>query len=443
MMLITRFRSRWGRNLLTILAIAISFAMLLSLTSIALGLDRESDARLRESPRDIVISSTGLTPSIENSHIRSEQIASDPNVSASMPLLTILGTLSFDVDTAQGAPSPDPDGMNDGSSISTETMGVVGLIPDQAKGFMNDEMELFIRSDVLKFNGWFQESGDPFFLSNYTDGWTGEMIIDRTVMEESDLSIGDPVHYIGDDGNITASFLIVGTLETSLAGGGLTANIIGGIAVVHLSELQFASDNHYRETPEGPLIDLSTAIYVDLEKELLTSDQQRQVTNEMARDFQGLDVTNKESRLYRIEEEVLILEVFSISVAVSSLSIGVLFLSSIMIIDVEERRPGIAIMRSIGISRRTIFLQIMRDSLLLASLGSLLGIIPGYFGSMGIDAYLKDLYGLRVGFAQFDIALVIGSLAYVFVLVIVFSLAPAFRATTMVPKAGMAFHYNR
>lgn len=428
---------------MTVMAIAVSFAMLLSLTSISLGLHRESEERLKESPRDIVISSTGLVPSIEGSHRASRELREDENISAAMPLLTILGSLSFGSAGEGSGPWADPSEGVEGKPLNMCTVGMVGLVPDLTSDFLNEDNELFVRSDILRFDGWFEREGDPFYDGNYSSGWTGEILLDRTLMEENSLSIGDLVYYCGVDGNIRSSFMVGGVVETSLAGSGLSSDLVSGIAVMHLSELQYASENHIVDTPEGPMTDLSTAIYIDLEKDILSPSEQKEVARDISRDFSGLEVTNRESRLYRIEEEVLLLEIFSVSVALSSIFIGVLFLSSIMIIEVEERSSDISIMRSIGISRRTIFLQIVKDSLLLAFFGALFGVLPGYFGSKGIDAYLGDLYGLNIDLSHFEPLLVFGAVLYLFLLVLVFSLVPAFRATTMVPKKGMASHYNR
>jgi putative ABC transport system permease protein len=147
--------------------------------------------------------------------------------------------------------------------------------------------------------------------------------------------------------------------------------------------------------------------------------------------------------LYRIDEEVLVLEVFAVSVAIASISIGVLFLSSIMIVDVEDRRTDISIMRAIGISRRTIFLQTVKDSLILSSIGGIIGLVPGWIGASILDAYLRNLYGLDIEFASFELLVVLASFIYLFILVSIFSLVPAIRATTILPRSGLLGFMNR
>jgi hypothetical protein len=415
--------------------------MLLSLSSISLGLHRASEEKLGESPRDIVVSSHGLNPSIEDSHHLANDLGSDENYSAVMPILTVLGKLVLD--GSGGQPIPVGTDISQLVQPSIHTVGMVGIIPDLAENFMDDERELFIRSDLLKFRDWFEQGADPFYESGYIEGWTGEMLLDRTMMEEYGLEKGDRVYHLNGSGKVTSFFTITGGIDTSLVGSGLTSELLGGIAVVHLGELQFATENHRIAGPDGIREDLSTALYLDIVEDMRSTENQRILTLELESMFPGLDVTSKENRLYRIDEEVLVLEVFSVSVAAASISIGILFLSSIMIIDVEDRRSDISIMRAIGISRRTIFLQTVMDSMILSAGGALIGIIPGYFGSRMLDGYLRELYGVDIQFASFEISIMIASAVYLFILVALFSLIPAVRATTIMPKSGMMRHYNR
>jgi ABC-type antimicrobial peptide transport system permease subunit len=436
-----RLRRRWARNLLTVLAIMISFSMLLSLTSISLGLHRASEERLSDSPRDVVVSSLGLDPNIEDSHETALELKHSDELGSVMPLLTVLGKLAFVDDGPLDLKIGDRIGNNE--DTQTRTVGMVGVVPDMARDFMGDGNELFIRSDLLRFQGWFQEGGDPFYESNYIGNWTGELLLDNNLLDEYGFEIGDTVYQINGSGFISAIYVIVGGIDTSLVGTGLTAELIGGIAMVHLGELQFATQNHEIMTPEGIRHDLATAYYIDIDPSRSSSIEKREVYLELEERFPGLEVTTKENRLYRIDEEVLVLEVFAISVAAASISIGVLFLSSIMIIDVEDRRTDISIMRAIGISRKTIFLQTVRDSLVLSGIGAVVGLVPGGIGASTLDHYLRDLYGVNIEFASFEPIVVLASFIYLLILVLVFSLVPAIRATTILPRSGLSGFMNR
>ena len=425
-----RLLRRWGRNSLTVLAIAISFAMLVAMSSVAWGIHYSAEEKLRDPPRDLVVSSLGLDPMIEKGHSRSTEMEKDENnFSKVMPLLTIMGKMEIPIETHGESWSDPPEEMEaEGDQIN---VGAVGLVPGQAEEFMDDEGRLMIRSDRLEFEGWFSDPGDPFYESNYTTGWTGEILLDEVLMDEKDLEIGDSIRYVDGSGMVRSSYVIKGTVMTSLLGSGLSSDIVGGICVFRLAELQYSSGNHLDKIPgeEGDYNyreDLCTAIYIDLAEDRLDSKERKELEMDLQRSFPGLKVSTDETRLYRIEEEALILEVFSFSVGFSALLVGLLFLSAIMIMDVEERKGELAIMKAIGVSGSSIFKQIILDSFILAGLGAVLGMIPGIFGSHLIDIYLRDLYGVDVVFARTTPGLVVAILIFLSVNILIFSIIPAY-----------------
>ena len=125
--------------------------------------------------------------------------------------------------------------------------------------------------------------------------------------------------------------------------------------MIHLAELQYLTNNHIVSGSGGERRDLSTAIYLDIQNERSDASTQKEIAVDLERSFPGLQVTTKERRLYRIEDEILILKSFSIGVGATTVMIGLFFLSSVMLIGVEERRKEIGILRAMGISRSSIF----------------------------------------------------------------------------------------
>ncbi len=439
-MIILKPHRRVWRNALSMFSIAISFGMLLSLISVAWGLGEAAEDRSKGQPRDMVISSLGIVPTIENSHIRSQELKNDEgNFSAAMPVLTMLGRLAFPKEDAGLTPSMDlsmedtPQGDLEGS----ETVGLVGLVPDLAKDFMGEDDTLFIRTELLKMNGWFNVGSDPFYESDYKQGWTGEIIVDQEMAKRYDLDIGSPVYYINSSGKISASFVLVSTFDTFLMGEGLSSDIIGGIAMIHLAELQYLTNNHIISGPGGERRDLSTAIYLDIQNERSDASTQKEIAIDLERSFPGLQVTTKERRLYRIEDEILILKSFSIGVGATTVMIGLFFLSSVMLIGVEERRKDIGILRAMGISRLSIFQWILSETLIIAILGSVVGLIPGYVGSHYLDIYLRGLYGVELEFTYMSPTIIVICFCFLIVTALIFSLIPGYRAASVDPVKFM------
>ncbi len=430
-----RFMKRWKRNLLTVLALSISFLMVLSLSSLSRGMDRAAAGASGSTPRDIVIASSGYAPSIEGAHSKSLGLLSDTrNVTAAMPVLTLIGRLGFptsDLKASLRGASPSPLKVCDGSYFS-ESTGMVGLVPGLARSFIRDG-SLVIRSERMGLEGYFEEDGSPFHDSNYTTGWTGELMVDETLVRSHSLEIGDPVLYISPDGRVLDAFRLKGLLKTSLLGGGLTSQLLGGVALAHLGELQFLEGYGPRNGSGPGREDLCSAIYLDLTEESSSRDPMEMFRSGLRERFPGHKVVSSEGRIYRLEEEVLILTVFSIGVGVTALLIGGLFLSAIMVMDVEDRSRDISIMRAIGISRMRIYLEVLRDSLVLSFLGILLGASGGRLLLDGLDSYMKDLYGLNIDFFVMDGNWVILTAFSMVVFVTIFSLVPGMRAAMMGP----------
>jgi putative ABC transport system permease protein len=427
-MMTRRLFRRWLRNLLTVVAIAISFSMLISMASVSLGIHESSLERISNPPRDLVISSLGLDPSINNAHEQVGRLESDrQNISDAMPLLTVLGRLGIPENDERENVTWNISDPREIEIAERVNIGAVGLIPYTTDDFRDKEGRLSVRSDVLEMENWFSSGGDPFYSSGYTGGWTGEMILDEVFMHRYGVEKGDLLYFLDNSGLPRSSFKIIGSVKTSLLGGGISSNILGGIAVFRLGELQYATGYHHIDTPQGPLEDLCTLIYVKLAKGVEGSDTQKAVENKLQERYPGLMVTTEEVRLYRLEEEALILEVFSFSVGVSTLFIGLLFLSSIMLIDVDERKGELAIMKAIGISKRTIFLQVLTDSFILSGLGAVFGVILGIMGSRYVDLYLRNLYGVNVIFSYTTPSLILLMLIFLGVNVVIFSIVPAYR----------------
>ncbi|MCU0798403.1 MAG: ABC transporter permease [Candidatus Thermoplasmatota archaeon] len=430
-----RFMKRWRRNLLTVLALSISFLMVLSLSSLSRGMDRAARGASGSTPRDIVIASSGSAPSIEFAHSKSLELISDTrNVTAAMPVLTLIGRLGFPADDWKAALKgtlPSPMKGLDGRYVA-ESTGLVGLVPGLARPFVKDG-GLVIRSERMGLEGFFEEDGSPFHDSNYTSGWTGELMLDENLVRSHSLEIGDPVLYISPDGRVLDAFRLKGLLKTSLLGGGLTSQLLGGVALAHLGELQFLEGYGPRSGGGTGREDLCSAIYVDLTDEMSAAASRDIFMSGLRERFPGHKVVTSEGRIYRLEEEVLILTVFSFGVGGTALLIGGLFLSAIMIMDVEDRSRDLSIMRAIGISRTRIYLEVLRDSLVLAFLGTLLGALSGDILLDGLDSYLKDLYGLNIDFFVMDGNWVVITALSMVLFVAVFSLVPGMRAAMMGP----------
>jgi ABC-type lipoprotein release transport system permease subunit len=223
MILENAFR-RKGRTIMTMMAVAISMALLVSMLSIAEGILENAVSNIEGSKRDIIITGEGIH-GIVNGHDLADTLLEDENVSASSAMLgtdwSELLVLNF----------TDPN-----SQIQDTRAAIgVGLIPDHEQAFLGDEGERRLRDLFeIQFNDWLGVGGDPHYQNGYTGPWTYEILIDENFAKKHNLSIGDEL-FINDHPN---KFHINGTFSTILSGEGVFEGIDIGVVVMHLSELQ-------------------------------------------------------------------------------------------------------------------------------------------------------------------------------------------------------------
>ena len=354
-------------------------------------------------------------------------------------MLTVIGKLAVPDDDEATAFPPGSGKTPSISDMERIEIGMVGLIPELASDLISED-ELIIRSEKIELEGWFEEKGDPYFNSGE---WTSELLLDKNIMADFGLEEGDLVYYLGQDGKPVASLEVRGSVKTSIIGNGLSRELVSGIGLVHLSELQRLTGNDLKVIPGGNISDLVNAIYIDLSEERRDAPSQREMVIYLEGLFPGLKVTSKESRIYRLEEVGMVLQFVSYGVRLTTLFIGSMFLSSIMVLDVEDRRSEIAVMRAIGISRRTIYLQILKDSLMLSSLGVLVGLIPAYLAAGFLDSRLRSFYGVDIDFSLLTPGLVLLCVSFLLFFVIIFSILPGMRSMRIDVKKGLARFNHR
>lgn len=106
---------------------------------------------------------------------------------------------------------------------------------------------------------------------------------------------------------------------------------------------------------------------------------------------------------------------FHDAIAVISVVASAVFLLCIMLLKVEERRRDAAVMRFIGVRRRTIFGALLLEAVLVAAVGSVLGTGLALAASAATNAYYQGFFDTRLlfsivtpGILGFSVALSLG-----------------------------------
>lgn len=91
---------------------------------------------------------------------------------------------------------------------------------------------------------------------------------------------------------------------------------------------------------------------------------------------------------------------FHSAIAVIAVGASAIFLLCIMLLKVEERRRDAAVMRFIGVRRRTIFTALLLEALLVAGFGSVIGVLFAAGASAVTNWYYQRLFDTALIFAS-------------------------------------------
>jgi ABC-type lipoprotein release transport system permease subunit len=401
---------------MSILAIAISMILLTSMLSVAEGLWQVAVEDISKGREDILVTTGDFLGSNEIvfGHELGDRLRADKeNISEAAPFDAGL-LLATDVN-------------NDESG----TVIAMGIIPERSKFFLNSENSLILNQQKIKFNDWFEVEDDPHFENTYTGPWTYEVLVDRILADNFGLSKGSEL-YLGAGPAVNVTFKVVGTFDTEFSGEGLFSKFFKGTVIMHLSEFQTMKGKDVQFTGnETALIDKVGGITIALKDSKRNPDSASKIALALKEQYPQYSFWTKEDLLEWYYDNIVTARIYYTAIASVSLIIGVLFVTCIMIMSVNERKNEIGMMRAIGISRKSIFTNILFESILIVCLGALIGIIPGYFGSAWLGQYISEIYGYNRSLTAFTLSMV--STAFLQLLIIggLVSLYPAWKASRM------------
>ncbi len=131
------------------------------------------------------------------------------------------------------------------------------------------------------------------------------------------------------------------------------------------------------------------------------------------RAYRSRDVAARSSQTF------VVISNFHRAISVLSILAGSAFLAAIVLLQVQELRKSLGVLRVIGFSRGRIYLAVVGETVLLANLGSVIGVALALLVSRGVNAYYQRYFdtdlvfssvtGSHIGLA-FGIATLVGGL---------------------------------
>jgi putative ABC transport system permease protein len=120
-----------------------------------------------------------------------------------------------------------------------------------------------------------------------------------------------------------------------------------------------------------------------------------------------------------------------------SLGVGVLLVTTLITIGVNERAGEIAVLRAIGVAKRSIIVQVVTEGIVLSGIGALSGLLIGLVTAQWLERILADFPGMPATFRFFvfqpyDAGIALGLLTAAGILAGIY---PAWRAASL-PIAG-------
>jgi putative ABC transport system permease protein len=105
----------------------------------------------------------------------------------------------------------------------------------------------------------------------------------------------------------------------------------------------------------------------------------------------------------------LVVSRFHRAIALITIVAGAVFLLCIMLLKVEERRLDAAVMRFVGVRRRTIFGALLLEAALVAALGSVVGTGLAYLAGLATNAYYRRFFNTTLTFSLITPGIVVFS----------------------------------
>ncbi|HKZ58990.1 MAG TPA: FtsX-like permease family protein [Candidatus Thermoplasmatota archaeon] len=407
-------RRRRGRVLLTVLGVALSVGLTTTMLSIAAGLDTTSARVIEGTGVDLLVLDSGSPVfgaarhlPFDNGTQLADEFAGDPRVRTAFPILERTVTVfpgSFAAcQPACPAVNPVAEGEDPG-----RRGGLGGLDMTSGVYFENSTGDPFALTP--EFRGRLYPAG-----FNSTQ-FTREILLNEIMARELEAAVGDTVFVSATrDFNGSQAFRVVGVYEASFETD-QSRNVR-----MHLSELQYLT---HRTRGEVTLIAL----------DLHDAAREAEVASWVEASHPALKASSPSEILGELDQTTSAFKVFAGLIAVVSIGVAVLFSATVFMISARERVGEIAALRAIGISRATIFREMLFESGVLGGLGLALGLAIGALGAWSIDYVLKATtarvpHGMDVTAVTPEVVLVVGATSVL--IGIAAGLVPALWATRL------------
>ena len=215
------------------------------------------------------------------------------------------------------------------------------------------------------------------------------VLMSRQLLARSHTKVGDNITLATDaSGQHAKTFHIVGVYEPTPDPMRFTQERLE--ARLHLADMiELTADSDDPQSAESlTAVNIAVASPSDKDRvaSILTTRNPGVVVRPTARPSDG--------------DPFAVLERFHLAIAVVTVAGSTAFLIALMLIRAEERRDTVGVLRLIGISRRSIMLEVVVEALIVAAIGAVFGVVLAGSAQYGVNAYFQHRYDTALVFVR-------------------------------------------
>ncbi len=195
------------------------------------------------------------------------------------------------------------------------------------------------------------------------------------------------------------------------------------VMAISLGELRALLGNNYRDRVSLVMAQVATNDSTSVESARL----------QIAEAIPKVTAISTETAIRQVEERLSYFRQLAFVLGAISLSMGFLLVSTILAMSVNERRGEIAVMRAIGVQRTSVLGMVMLESVSLAAVGTVTGMLLGVLTARWLNTILGDFPGLPPSFEFFvwSATATARSMALLLVAGVLAGIIPAWNAASM------------
>jgi ABC-type lipoprotein release transport system permease subunit len=366
---IQSLRRRKRRLVLTVIGVALSIALTVTMFSISEGLRNSTDDLVSSTGVDLFIVPKGsdyifFTSDFTRGTELTEDIRTDLGQDARTVSPRYYPKRELYLVNLDGKPD---------KVVGARGNGVVPAHMGNISGFTIDRGEYF---SVLED----RFADDPAFKAgNYTPdafvNFTGEIVINKALADELGVRPGDTLRLsasrsFSENVTVVVKGVYVADFESSTHRS----------FQLYLSELQYLLVR-FDDPISEILVELGPGVDTEGTKRALEEDFDYSPRLSVSTDR---DIFNRLDTLFQTFEG------FAQLIALITIIVALLFIATVMIISVKERTREIGALRAIGFSRMSIFKLVLREGFFISVAGFLAGLGMGAVDVWALNHYIKE-----------------------------------------------------